>query len=61
MVVFQENHVRQDDVVVWQHNCLVLSFVLVLATANVVINGPKNFMDDDESNVEEEPCYENNN
>ena len=41
MVVFQENHVRQYDVVVRHHNCLVLSFVLVLATANVVINGQK--------------------
>ena len=42
--MFQENHVRQDDVVVWQHNCLVLSFVLVLATANVVINDPKKIL-----------------
>ena len=27
--------------VVRQHNCLVLSFVLVLATVNVVVNGQK--------------------
>ena len=36
--MFQENRVRQDDVFVRQHNCLVLSFALVLAMANVVIN-----------------------
>ena len=42
--MFQENHVRQDDVVVRQHNCLILSFALVLATANVVINRQKKML-----------------
>ena len=65
--MFQENHVRQDDVVVRQHNCLVLSLVTTVSCA-CVSNGQccnkwtkKDVMDDDESDVEEKPCYENDN